>query len=198
MNRAWWLCLLLVALDARAADVYRLDTGHTRVSFDVRRLGIPWIAARFQQFEGDFVIDRSGPGSRIEVAVRTDAIEGLEFGWNARLRSESWLDTRRFPQMSYVSTHVEFDRAGGAVASGQLTLHGITRPVTLNVSRLDCAAAPSNANQTCSFAAYARIKRSDFGLPNGFWLAGDNVEISVTGVALHSDQHLASTAFSAP
>ncbi len=192
MKHRCWLWLSLLALNAQAADAYRLDTDHTRVSFDVRRFGIPWIAAHFRQFAGDFVIDRRGADSRVDVTVRTDSLDGLDFGWNARLRSRDWLDTQRFPEMRYRSTHVEFDGNGGAIASGQLTLHGITRPVTLTVARLDCSGAHMDANEACGFAAYARIKRSDFGLPHGFWLAGDQVEISVSGAALRSAGRLAS------
>ena len=192
MKRTCWLSLSLLALNAQAADAYRLDADHTSVSFDVRRFGIPWVDAHFSQFSGDFVVDRQGTDSHIDVTVRTDSIEGLNSGWSTRLRSSDWLDTQHFPEMSYRSSHVEFDNSGGAVASGQLTLHGITRPVTLHVERLDCSGESTVPDHPCGFAARANIKRSDFGLPHGFWLAGDQVEISVNGAALRSEHRLAS------
>lgn len=182
----WWLSLLAFNTCAAAED-YRLDAGQTRVSFDVRRFGVSWIGADFGQIRGDFVVDRYGAGSRIDVAVRTDSLQGPDTEWNARLRSADWLDTQRFPEMSFHSAQVEFDDAGGAVAHGQLTLHGATRPVTLTVNRLDCTREGATSTGTCEFAASASIRRSEFGLPHGFWLAGDRVEIAISGVARHGD-----------
>jgi polyisoprenoid-binding protein YceI len=182
--RCCWLPLLLglMTLQARAADAFVLDGSHTRVAFDVRNLGVPWIEARFRQLAGRFVVDRRGADSRIEVTVRTDSIEGLAPFWDQRLRSPGWLDTQRYPEMTYRSSHVAFKDDGGAVADGQLTLHGVTRPVTLNVKQLNCPVA-EDVRRGCAFSAYAKLRRSDFGLPHGFWAAGDAVEISVSGTA---------------
>jgi polyisoprenoid-binding protein YceI len=196
MGRAGWLLLSLLALDARAADAYRIEPEQTRVSFDVRRFGVKWIGAHFRQVEGSFTVDRTGPGNLIDVRVRTDSLEGLDGGWNRRLRSSEWLDTQRFPQMRFRSTHVEFRHDGSAMAVGQLTLHGVSRPVLLDISRPDC----TTLQQSCGFNAHTSIRRSDFGLPHGFWVAGDAVEISIAGVATRQDSRLtaASTLPSSP
>jgi len=198
MKGLGWLLLFLLAPNAHAADTYRLDADHSSVSFDIRNFGIPWVAAHFRQFSGDFVVDRHGPGSHVDVTVRTDSIDGLNAGWSTRIRSSDWLDTQHFPEMSFRSHHVEFDGHGGAVAGGLLTLHGVTRPVMLQVERLDCAAEQTAPNQACGFRAHANIRRSDFGLPHGFWLAGDQVEISVSGAALRNGPRLATADRSAP
>jgi polyisoprenoid-binding protein YceI len=182
VNRTLCLLLLMV-LEAQATDTYRLDAIHTQVSFDVRRFGILWFTAHFRDVSGSFVIDREGSESRVDVAVQTDSVECPDPRWTARLRSKEWLDTQRFPEMTYRSIQVEFDGAGRAIASGQLTLHGVTRPVTLNVSQLDCSNQPSGSTGYCGFVAHAHIKRSDFNLPHGFWQAGDRVEISISGSA---------------
>jgi polyisoprenoid-binding protein YceI len=91
------------------------------------------------------------------------------------LRSAEWLDAQRYPQMTYHSSHIELDEQR-AVASGDLTLHGITRPVVLTVTLLDCPTAAQ-----CQFAAHGRIRRSEFGLPHGFWSGGDQVDITISG-----------------
>ena len=192
MGRACWLLLSLLALDARAAETYRIEPEQTRVSFDVRRYGVHWIGARFRQLAGGFIVDRTGSGNLIDVSVRTDSLEGLDSGWNRRLRSSEWLDTQRFPQMRFHSTHVEFRYDGSAVAVGQLSLHGVSRPVLLEISRLDCPAP----QPSCGFTAHTSVRRSDFGLPHGFWVAGDAVEISIAGVATRQDSRL--TAASTP
>jgi polyisoprenoid-binding protein YceI len=168
--------LVLLAQDAQAAEVYKLDPAQTRVGFDVKRFGIPWVRAWFQDLSGDFVVDRKGQGSRIDVVVHAASVRS---DWSALLRSPEWLNTERFPEMIYRSTHVRFQDGAHAVVQGELSLHGATRPVELQVSGLDCAAGMS---KPCRFLGAAQIKRSDFGLPHGFWLGGDRVDISVSGV----------------
>jgi polyisoprenoid-binding protein YceI len=197
MKHLHWLSLTLLALCAQAADDYRIQSDQTRVSFSVRRYGVKWIDARFRQLEGRFVVDREGPGSLIEVSVHTDSLEGMDWGWNSRLRSRDWLDTQRYPRMNFRSTHIEYKPGGGAVAVGQLTLHGVSRPVQLDIGRLECSGQPE-AQQLCSFSASANIRRSDFGLPHGFWVAGDAVDISISGLALRGDGHLTAASLPGP
>lgn len=185
MKQAYWLGLSLLAFGAQAAEAYHIEPDRTQVGFNVRRFGVRWIGARFSQLDGRFVVDRFGDGSAVDVTVHTDSLEGLDSGWSKRLRSKDWLDTQRYPQMTFRSSHVEFNR-GGAVATGQLTLHGVSKPVNLVISRLDCRGRLQVQEQACVFTASANIRRSDFGLPHGFWVAGDAVEITVAGTALRS------------
>jgi polyisoprenoid-binding protein YceI len=186
MRQGIWLGLCWLALGAQAADAYRIQPEQTKVSFTVRRFGVQWIAARFSQLDGQFTVDRQGPASAIEVNVRTDSLEGLDSGWNTRLRSKDWLDTQRYPRMTFRSSHVEY-RGNGGVAVGQLCLHGVCRPVLLNINRLDCNEPEPGARPLCGFSASTSIRRSDFNLPHGFWVAGDAVEISVSGMAARGD-----------
>lgn len=179
----FWLGLSLLALNAQAADAYRIEPARTQASFTVHRFGVKWIGARFSKLDGRFTVDRKGAGSSIEVRVRTDSLEGLDADWAARLRSKDWLDTQRYPQMTFRSSHVEY-RGSGGVAVGQLTLHGVSHPVLLNINQLDCGEPAPGA---CSFSATTSIRRSDFNLPHGFWVAGDAVEISVSGTAARGE-----------
>ena len=181
--------LLSLSLYARAADLYDLDTGATRVGFDVDRFGMRWVTAHFHDFRGDFVFDRHGDNSRVEVVVQTDSIDCGSSLWNPHLRSPEWLDTLQYPQMVYRSRHIEFDGEDRAEASGDLTLHGVTHPIVLDVRDLRCPANIEGA-ATCRFTAHASVKRSDYGLPHGFWTGGDQVEITITGVGARSPRPL--------
>lgn len=171
-----WI-LLLLACDAHAAERYRLDSTNTQVSIVVQHLGHQFFSARFPDVTGELILDRAGAGSRVDVTVEIISVECSDPSLNDRLRSTEWLDAARFPEMSYHSSHIKLDDHP-ATASGDLTLHGITRPVVLTVTRLDC---PTGA--PCQFAAHGRIRRSEFGLPHGFWSGGDQVEISISGTA---------------
>jgi polyisoprenoid-binding protein YceI len=178
---------LALALSAPAAEVYDLDPGATRVGFDIERFGLHWVSANFRSFHGDFVFDRLGPSSRVDVTVQTDSIDCGSSYWNPHLRSSEWLDVRQYPLMIFRSRHIEFEGADRAEASGELTLHGLTHPIVLNVTQLECP-SPISAAAACRFSAQAHVKRSDFGLPHGFWTGGDLVDITITGVGTRTDR----------
>ena len=177
--RSVWL--LLGLMSAQATDVYNLDPGATQVGFAIERFGMHWVSAHFRQFDGDFAFDRQGSASRVDVTVHTESIDCGDSHWNPRLRSSEWLDVQRYPLMTYHSRKIEFESDDRAVANGELTLHGVTRPVVLSVDWLDCR-AQSAVGPVCRFVAQARVRRSDYGLPHGFWTGGDEVDISINGV----------------
>jgi polyisoprenoid-binding protein YceI len=174
------MLVLLAVLRSEAADIYRLDSGNTQVSFAVQRLGIQWVTARFADISGSLVLDRQGATSRVDVSVGIASLDCNEPRWNDRLRSSEWLDAERYPRMAYHSYSIELSDDRGT-ATGELTLHGATRPVVLNVTLMNCSAAG-----VCQFAAHGRIKRSDFGLPHGFWTGGDQVDISISGAVANA------------
>ena len=175
VKNSHWLLIFVAALPARGAELYSLDSGNTHVSFAVQHLGVRWMAARFSDIRGEFVLDRTGFASRVDVTVAIASLECDEPQWNARLRSAQWLDAQRYPRMTFHSSSLEL---GGqqVIANGELTLHGVTRPIVLTASLLDCT-----SKGVCHFAAHTRIKRSEYGLPHGFWMGGDRVEISISG-----------------
>jgi polyisoprenoid-binding protein YceI len=154
------ILILLMALRLEAAQTYRLDSSNTQVSFTVRHLGIDWVTARFSDIKGQLIVDAGSSASSVDVTVAMASLECSEPHWNERLRSADWLDVQRYPQMTYHSSRIELGEQH-SVASGELTLHGATRPIVLSIS-LMCSSA-----RNCQFAAHGRIKRSDYGLPHG-------------------------------
>ena len=178
--RGLWLLVLLITLRVHGAELYRLDSANTRVSVNVRLFGLPWVSAHFAELSGDFVPDRRTVASRVDVTVRTDSLDCENSWWNVRLLSNEWFDAPRYPQITYHSDRIRYDEHGGAIVSGQLTLHGVTRSVDLTVTQWDCSNG-AGADDTCSFDAHTRIKRSDYGLPHHFW-DGDEVDINIHGV----------------
>ena len=176
-----WL-LALSAVPLSAAETYRIDTQPSHVEILVRRFGIVWLRASFREVSGEFVLDRTGNQSRVEVAVVANTVEVPDRHWTARLRSADWLDTRHYPQIVFRAAQARLSTGNSATVSGRLTLHGITRPETLIVDEVDCLAAARPAPR-CTFSAHAQVLRSNYGLPHGFWLAGDEVEIAISGSA---------------
>src|SRR5262249_30064194 len=144
----WLLLVGWLALPAQATQHYRLDSSNTDVSFTIHYLGINWVSARFSDINGEFIIDPSGPASRVDVSVGIASLDCSEPRWNERLRSPEWLDVQRYPRMSYHSIQIDLSDQRGT-ARGELTLHGITRPIVLDVTLLKCPTPES-----CEFAAH--------------------------------------------
>ncbi len=186
MSRGWWMLLSLTALPAVAAEYYRLDGGNTRVSFSVHVFGVPWLSAQFADLSGELVSERRSDASRVDMVVETQSIACESAWWRARLLSPEWFDAKRYPQITYHSSRVHSNERGGALIDGELSLHGHSRAVPLSVERWSCTAGASS-DEDCSFEAHAHIRRSDYGLPHGFWLGGDEVEISIRGAGVRPE-----------
>ena len=183
-----WLAVLLPLLSLRAGAVigYHLDGVNTRLSFQVNRFGLRWMSAQFRELTGEFVLDRGGHGGHgglgghLDVAVRPASVDCADTYWTERLRSPEWLDTAVVPEMLYRSTTIDFEGETRAKVYGDLTLRGVTRPVTLTVTDIHCEQSAAGGGP-CRFAARGQLRRSDFRLPHGFWQGGDTVEIFVLG-----------------
>jgi polyisoprenoid-binding protein YceI len=185
-NSQWLLVVALLALPLQAAERYPLDSSNTQVSFAIQHLGIQLITARFSDISGVFIVDPQGAASRVDVSVGIASLDCSEPRWNERLRSAEWLDVQRYPRMTYHSLRIELSDHRG-IASGELTLHGITHPIALEITLQTCPASGS-----CQFTAHGRIRRSDYGLPHGFWTGGDQVEINISGTLTGGGRAVAS------
>jgi polyisoprenoid-binding protein YceI len=172
------LSLLLALACAAASPAHRLDGANTHVSFDIERLGLRWFSVEFRELQGEFAPAPNGQGAHLTVVVQTASVDARSTYWNERLRSAQWLDTARFPEMVFRSTSIRLEGDSQATVQGELTLHGVTRPLTLVISDIDC---PRPAPAACRFRGRATLRRSEFGIPHGFWVGGDRVQILVRG-----------------
>jgi polyisoprenoid-binding protein YceI len=178
----WIVVLSLLALPgARVSSAHHLDGSNTQISFEIERFGLHWFSVDFHELSGDFALASDGQGGSLMVVVHTASIDSRSAYWNERLRSAQWLDTGAFPQMVYRSTGITFDGAAHARVQGELTLHGVTRPLALNITDIDCPRPGATPVPACRFVGRATLQRSDFGIPHAFWQGGDAVEIVVRG-----------------
>jgi polyisoprenoid-binding protein YceI len=133
-------------------------------------------------------LDREGDKSTVDATIRVDSLNSGHAGRDKILLSDKFFDAVKFPEMHYVSTQVKLTSPSTAAVDGELTLHGVTKPVKLDVQHLACAIHPLFRVWACGFDAYASIKRSDFGmtayLPN---MVGDEVTIEIAVEAKRVD-----------
>jgi len=182
IRRRVWLRLLCLALaSVGPTDAHHLNPENTQIAFEIKRLGLTWFSAAFGDLSGEFLLGGDGQGGDLNVTVRTASIDARSAYWNERLRSPQWLDTTKFPEMIYRSTRIELDGPAHASVRGELTLHGVTRPLTLTITDIDCDLSASARQGGCRFVGHGELRRSEFGLPHSFWTGGDTVDIVVRG-----------------
>lgn len=174
------LAALIVSAPAAAADVYVSDPAHTMAYFQTGHLGIAWIHGRFKDVEARITLDRATKQGSIEAVIKTAT---LDTGFEARdkqVRSEDYLDVEKFPTMTFKSSGLKFDGDKLAGADGELTIQGVTHPVTLEIPQFRCITHPARKVEVCGAEARATIKRAQWGVKRGANPPlGDEVRITI-------------------
>mgnify|MGYP005810558659 CR=1 FL=1 len=171
--------LLAVALPAAAAD-YRLDPAHTRVLFAVDQFGIFKMTGTFTETSGRLSFDPAHiEASKLDVTVRTASVETHFAPGDTELKSPAWLDVAEFPEMKFVGTKFtkKDDRTG--TITGDLTLRGVTKPVSLEVTLSKLGARQKEQADATEFSARGSLKRSEFGLKAYLPYIADEVDLVI-------------------
>ena len=177
------LALASLPLAAIAAtDSYTFDPLHTSVSFSIDHLGLSVIHGRFSKYSGKFSIDRAAKTGAVELVVETASVDTNDNDKGNRprsrdehLRSADFFNVAEFPRMTYKSTNVVFAGDVPTTVEGNLTLLGVTKPVSITVERFKCNPATSTAKERCGGIVSGKFKRSEFGMKRGIPNIGDEV-----------------------
>ena len=162
-----------------AAGTYEADPGHTRVTWKIKHLGFSTYSGIVPAITGTLVLDPKNPNaSRVEVTIPVNKLGTLDTVLDAHLMAGDFFDVANFPRATFTSTRVEA-HGDHARITGDLTLRGVTRPVTLEAEFNQAGVAPTDNTYTVGFDAKAKIKRSDFGMNAFLPLVGDEVELLI-------------------
>lgn len=160
---------------------YKLDRDHASLTFRVNHMGLSRYTARFTDMSADLQFDPANPSAMtLSATVDPRSLEtdfhGDKPDFDAELAGPSWLDAAKFPQITFKSTKVEVTGPATANVTGDLSLHGVTRPVTLKTT-FNGGAKPNNMDPMGSrigFSAEGSLKRSEFGVAYGIPAPGSN------------------------
>jgi len=170
MNRRAIICVLALAglLGVRAlpASDYLIDTegGHAFIQFRISHLGFSWLVGRFNHFSGEFSYDEAAPEQAwVRVEVDTTSIDSNHAERDRHLREKDYLDTEAFPTALFVSTGYQPGRDGTGLLTGNLTLHGVTRPIEIRVKPVGSGSDPWGGYRM-GFEGTTRLTLADFGI----------------------------------
>lgn len=178
--------LALVSTVAFAAPVtYKIDANHTDVVATWSHFGFSHPIANFLQVDGTLVYDAARPSdSKVEVTLPLAGLDAQVPDLTEHLRSADFFDAQQFPNATFKSTSVKAAGKGKLIVVGDLTIRGITKPVTLNVTFNKQGIHPLGQREAVGFDATATIKRTDFGLGKYAPNVSDEVKLTITTEAM--------------
>jgi polyisoprenoid-binding protein YceI len=145
-----------------APGTYSIDTGHSYVGLAVKHFGLSKVKGEFQKFDGTVTISEVPTESSVEVSIDAASFNSRDDQRDGHIRSADFLDVETFPELTFRSTSVRAD-GDGWVVSGDLTIHGVTRPVELS-TEFEGALEDPYGLERIAFSAETEIDRTDFGL----------------------------------
>jgi polyisoprenoid-binding protein YceI len=164
---------------ANAADSYTVDPVHSSISFKILHAGISYIHGRFDDVSGQFVIDKDDPAkSSFALSIKTESVNTNNTKRDEHLRAPDYFNVKQFPTLTFQSTSVKAV-AGGYEATGDLTLHGVKKPVTFTLKGGDKTVEFPKGMQRIGFTVLLSIKRSEFDMKTGLDALGDEIFIDM-------------------
>ncbi|MGH1486484.1 MAG: YceI family protein [Cellvibrionaceae bacterium] len=177
MKRLLATALLILSPSLFAAD-YEFDKVHTQITFSVSHLGFSTSTGSFVDFDGSFSFDESDfSKSNVEVTIKTKSIDLNDKTWNSHMRGEKWFDVKKFPTMVFKSTSVKKTGDKTMDVMGNLTLKGVTKPATLNVTFNK--AGKAFGKEKAGFSAVTTIDRAEFGFTKGIPGVGGKIPVRI-------------------
>ncbi|MEY2472872.1 MAG: hypothetical protein QOK28_2201 [Actinomycetota bacterium] len=150
-------------LDIPEAGTFAIDASHSSVAFTVRHLMVAKTKGRFAEFAGEITIDEDPLKSSVAVTIQSASIHTADDQRDGHLRSADFLDVEKYPTVSFQSTSVQHKGSSSFAVEGELTVHGVTRPVTLDLDYEGTVTDPWGG-QRAVFSAKTKINREEFGL----------------------------------
>jgi polyisoprenoid-binding protein YceI len=182
-------CLLAAALPlsvGAAPEAYTIDPYHTFPHFELDHMGYMWIRGRFDKTTGAFTIDPAARTGTVELTIQTatvttgDNVRGERSrSRDEHLRTPDFFNVAEFPSMSFRGSATKWSGDAPAAIDGQLTLLGVTKPLTLTVNHWKCGPDPRTQGKRhmCGGSFSGSFKRSDFGMKFGVGPIGDEVKL---------------------
>lgn len=175
---------LFLSSSAFAADTWSVDPSHSTAIFRIKHFNASWQYGRFNDVSGTFVFDDADPTkSTLELSIKTDSVDTNNQKRDDHLKGPDFFNAAQYPTMTFKSKKVAAKSGNVWAVTGDLTIHGTTKEITVDVERTGTGKDPWGGTRTGAEATFT-IKRSDYGvsgLPDGL---GDEVRIVVSAEAI--------------
>jgi polyisoprenoid-binding protein YceI len=160
--------LAATATSAFAADTYAIDPGHTYPSFEADHMGgVSTFRGKFNKTAGTVVLDRAAKTGSLDITIDASTLDFGHEKLNNHAKGKDMFDVAQFPTVTYKSKSITFNGDTPVAVQGELTLHGVTKPVALTINKFKCIQHPMLKREVCGADASAEFNRGDFGIGYG-------------------------------
>jgi len=173
------IAIALAAPALAAPETYAIDGSHTFPRFSYNHLGFSKQLSRFDKTTGTVTLDKAAKTGSVDVTIDTTSVDTGFPTFNEHIQGADFLDTAQFPTATFKSTSVRFEGDKPVEVVGNLTLKGVTKPVTLTVTSFQAIPHPMLKKDALGANATAVIKRSDFGAGKYAPYVGDEVTLDI-------------------
>ena len=174
------LAALLTALPAAAEmETFTVDPAHTRPTYEVSHFGYSMQRGRFNKTSGKIMLDTAAKKGSADITIDAASVDSGVPKLDEHLKSEDFFNVAKNPQITFKSSDFTFDGDKVKSATGDLTMNGVTRPVTLTATVFQCAPNPMLKRKQCGADLVATVKRSDFGMKVYLPALGDEVTLRI-------------------
>lgn len=180
LSAAVALTTLIGAPAFAAPETYVIDGTHTYPRFSYNHLGLSTQLSRFNKTTGTVVLDKAAKTGSVDIVIDTKSVDTGYATFNEHIQGEDFLDTAKFPTATFKSTKVVFQGDKPVAVEGNLTIKGVTKPVTLKVEHFVATTHPMRKKDAIGADASVVIKRSEFNAGKYAPNVGDDVTISVS------------------
>lgn len=181
------LCACLAGTAQAAAEFYTIEPAHTYPSFEVSHQGISYWRGKFNKVNGKVWLDREKQTGRVDITID---MASVNFGFammDEHARGEDFFDVAKYPTAHYVSDSITFRNGKPVSIDGQLTLHGVTRPVKLDILEFTCNMNPMFKREICGSDSRAEFDRRDFGIGKDVVDNKGKVRLEIQAEAMKGD-----------
>jgi len=158
------LALVATAFGASAADTYVIDNTHTFPTFEYTHFGYSTASAKFNTTKGTITLDLKKKTGSVDVTIDVASVNSGVPKLDEHLKSKDFFEADKYPSITFKSSAFRFDGDALSEVAGDLTVHGVTKPITLKVTSFVCKEHPMKKVPACGANAVASLKRSDFGV----------------------------------
>ena len=168
------------ATNTQATEIYKVDPVHTTAIFRIKHLGVTYFYGRFNETTGSFTLNTENPSEMsFDVQIKTQSVDTNATGRNNHLKSADFFNAKQFPTISFKSKSVQSSGENTYTVSGDMTLHGVTKPVTVQMEFVGRGDKGPRFGYRAGFDVTFTIKRSDYGMNYMQEMLGDEVRIMV-------------------
>lgn len=182
------LALMLAAgVSSAFAQSYNVDPNHTFPSFEADHMGISFWRGKFDKTSGKVTLDRAAKTGTVDITIDAASLDFGHAKMSEHAKSKDMFNVEKFPTITYTSKSIKFDGERPASVDGELTLLGVTKPVTLTINKFKCIQHPMLKREVCGADASAEFKRTDFGLNYGTPMFAPEVKLAIQIEAVKAD-----------